>query len=370
MNIRWLSFEIVSVHWILVMLTVGTEFLSSTCIAQEDTSFNHVRNYIEHEVNSGRCASIVVGIISEKGERVFSYGEIEKGSGKRPDANTLYGIGSITKLFTCSLLAEMAESGKLSLSDPISKFLPDSVRTPTFNGREITLYDLATHTSGLPARPDNLVPPNVDQPYANYSTEQLHAYLSHFELSREIGTRYEYSNIGVGLLGYILAREAGVDYETLVRKRICEPLGLRNTFITIPAGFQSNIAAPYTKEGHPVVDWTFSPVFSAAGALKSTVHDQLVFLAANIGFIHSKLSSTFELTHLKHARNNIALGWHIWNEYGTTNLGHSGSTIGYKSFVGFNKEKRIGVVVLSNSTDAVIDIGLHVLDTRYTLRDQ
>ena len=359
-----------AILWIFIYLTVGSGLFSRKCIAQDDTTFHHVQHYIKHEVDSGKCASIIIGIISEKGERVFLYGELEKGTGKKPDANTIYGVGSITKLFTCSLLADMVECGKLSLNDPISKFLPDSIKTPTFNGKEITLYDLATHTSGLPARPDNLIPLSVDQPYADYSVEQLHRFLSHYELSREIGTRYEYSNIGVGLLGYILAQKTGVDYEALVHKRICEPLGLRSTFIAIPAKYQSNVATAYTKEGYPVVDWTFSPIFTGAGALKSTVHDMLIFLAANIGFIHSKLSSTFELTHLKHAKNNIALGWHIWNEYGTTNFGHSGSSIGYKSFIGFNKERKIGVIVLSNRTDAVMDIGLHVLDNRYKLRDQ
>jgi len=364
----WLRLEMFRVHCILIFLAVGTELLLSTCIAQDDTSSVDVQEYIKHEVHSGKCASIVIGIISERGERILSYGEIQKGSNKEPDTSTIYGIGSITKLFTCSLLANMVESGKLSLNDPISKFLPDSVKTPSFNGKEITLYDLATHTSGLPTLPDNLAPLSIDRPYADYSVEQLYRFLSHLELSREIGTRYEYSNIGVGLLGYILAQKSGVDYETLVHKCICEPLGLRSTGITIPVEFQSRVATPYTKDGHSVVDWKFSTIFASSGALKSTVHDMLFFLAANIGLLHSRLSSTFELTHLKHPENNIALGWHIWNEFGSTNFGHSGSSIGYRSFIGFNKEKKIGVVVLSNSTDAVMDFGLHVLDSRYSLR--
>jgi serine-type D-Ala-D-Ala carboxypeptidase/endopeptidase len=353
----------------LIVLTLSMCCISNNSIAQEDTTFNYVKEYIKRIVDNGKSSSVIIGIVNEHGKQIFSYGELKKGDGKQPDGNTLYGIGSITKLFTCFLLADMVKGGKLNLNDPISKFLPDSLKTPTFNGKEITLYHLATHTSGLPPRPNNLSPANPDNPYADYAVEQMYNFLSNYKLTREIGSSYEYSNIGVGLLGYILTHKAGLDYETLVRKRICEPLHLNSTVITIPTRLQLNFATPYNKEGQAVTDWTFSPVFAGAGSLKSTINDMLVFVAANLGLINSNLLSTFEFTHIKYPGNNIALGWHIWNEFGTTNYGHSGSTIGYKSFIGFNKENKIGVIVLSNTTDAVMSIGLHILDHRYKLQE-
>lgn len=353
-----------------VVLMVAARLLTNACFAQKETVSNEVQEYVRRLVDGGKCAGIIIGVVDAKGERIFSYGETVKGNGVRPDTDTIYGVGSITKLFTCSLLADMVKSSELSLDDPLSKFLPHGVRPPTYNGKEITLYDLATHTSGLPARPENLAPANPDQPYADYSAAQMHQYLAQVKLSREIGSRYEYSNIGVGLLGYILAQKAGVEYGMLVRKRLCEPLGMESTFIEVPAGFRSKVAQAYNKDGRPVQDWTFSPIFAAAGSMKSTVHDMLVLLSANIGLTPSRLSPVFEMTHAKHPGNNIALGWHIWNEYGSSNFGHSGSSIGYKSFIGFNKEKKRGVVVFSNRADAVMDIGLHILDERYKLRDQ
>jgi uncharacterized protein (TIGR02145 family) len=344
--------------------------ISNYSIAQEDTAFTHVKEYIKRIVDNEKSSSVIIGIVNENRRQIFSYGELKKGDDKQPDGNTLYGIGSITKLFTCFLLADMVKRGELNLDDPISKFLPDSIKTPTFNGKKITLHHLATHTSGLPPRPDNLSPTNPDDPYADYTVEQMYHFLSDYKLTREIGSRYEYSNIGVGLLGVILTHKSGLDYETLVRKRICEPLNLNSTVITIPTELQLNVAAPYNNEGQSVSEWTFRPVFIGSGSLKSTVNDMLVFLAANLGLIDSNLSSTFELSHIKYPGNNIALGWHIWDEYGTTNFGHGGSSVGYKSFIGFNKEKKIGVIVLSNKTDAVMDIGLHVLDDRYKLQDR
>jgi len=353
----------------LLFLVLMISPASQISFVQEDTTCNYVKEYIKRIVDNEKSTSVIIGLVNEKGKRIISYGELKKGSGKQPDGNTLYGIGSITKVFTCVLLADMVNRGELNLNDPISKFLPDSVKTPTLNGKEITLYHLATHTSGFPHRPDNLSPANPDNPYADYTVEQMYDFLSKFILSGDIGSKYEYSNIGVGLLGYILAHKAGIVYETLIRKRICKPLHLNNTVITIPTELQSNMATGYDKEGKAVSDWTYSPVFVGAGSLKSTVNDILVFAAANLGLIETNLLSTLEQTHIKHPKNNIALGWHIWNQYGTIILGHSGSSNAYKSFLGLNKENKTAVIVLSNKTDAVIDIGLHLLDSRYELHD-
>ena len=354
----------------LLVLVLLSSFISTYSLAQEDSTLKYVKEYIRQIVDNGKSASIIIGVVNKDGRQIFSYGELEKGSGKKPDENSLYGIGSITKLFTCSLLADMVCNGKMNLNDPISKYLPDSVNTPTFNGKEITLYDLATHTSGLPPRPDNLSPTNPNNPYADYTIDQTYRFLSHYNLSREIGTRYEYSNIGVGLLGYIIAQESNSDFETIVHNKICKPLKLKHTVITVFEKLKKNMAIPYDNEGKIALEWTFSSVFAGAGSLKSTMNDMLEFVAANLGLINSKLNSTFIQTHFKHPQNNIALGWHIWNDFGSFNYGHSGSTIGYKSFIGFNKETQTGVVVLSNKTDAIIDIGLHMLDSRYKLQDK
>ena len=179
---------------------------------------------------------IVVGVIEPQGRRFVSYGSLQKGGTRRPDADTVFEIGSVTKVFTSLLLSDMVQRGQVSLDDPVSKYLPDGVKVPERNGRAITLVDLATHTSGLPRLPGNLHPKDPANPYADYSSEQLYEFLSTYQLPRDVGSKFEYSNLGGGLLGFALARRAGTDYESLVRSRITAPLGMKSTGITLSPG--------------------------------------------------------------------------------------------------------------------------------------
>ena len=105
---------------------------------------------------------------------------------EQPEGDTAFEIGSITKVFTSILLADMVERGELALDDPIAKFLPESVQVPGSEGRPITLRDLATHRSGLPRMPENFAPADVDNPFADYTLEQMHQFLSGYDLPRDV----------------------------------------------------------------------------------------------------------------------------------------------------------------------------------------
>src|SRR5262249_55292167 len=151
---------------------------------------------------------IVVGLLDASGRRrILAVGV---------DSNGVFEIGSITKTFTATALADMVEHGEVGLDDPVAKYLPDSVHVPTRNGKQITLLDLATQSSGLPRMPSNMTPQDPMNPYADYSVQQMYAFLAGYQLTRDIGASYEYSNLGVGLLGHALALKAGTSYETLV----------------------------------------------------------------------------------------------------------------------------------------------------------
>ncbi|MGC1520781.1 MAG: serine hydrolase, partial [Steroidobacteraceae bacterium] len=164
----------------------------------------------------------MVGVIDAKGRRIVAYGSLEKADKRPLDGDTVFEIGSITKVFTSLLLADMVQRGEVKLDDPIAKYLPASAKVPERNGHSITLVDLATHTSALPRMPANFRPKDPANPYADYTDEQLYAFLSSYELIRDVGAKYEYSNLGFGLLGQGLAHRAGTDYETLVETRICD----------------------------------------------------------------------------------------------------------------------------------------------------
>lgn len=315
-----------------------------------------------------QSVGIVVGIIAPKGRRVIAYGNLEKGDPRALNGDTIFEIGSATKVFTSLLLADMVQRGEVSLDDPVAKYLPPGTKMPERNGRSITLVDLATHTSGLPRIPTNFNPKNPANPYADYSVEQLYQFLSTYQLTRDVGSQYEYSNLGGGLLGHVLARRAGMDYEALVRSRICDPLGMDSTLITLTPEMRARFAAGHNPSMEAVPDWDL-PTLAGAGALRSTAADLLTFLAANLGYTKSPLAPAMAAM-LKARRPTgvpgleIALGWHIFTTNGKEIVWHNGGTGGFRSFMGFDPKAGMGVVVLSNAftVAGVDDIGRHLLD--------
>src|SRR3954466_4252776 len=155
-----------------------------------------------------QSVGIVVGVIEPAGRRVVAHGSFAKGNARPVGAETVYEIGSITKVFTSLLLADAVQRHEVALTDPVAEFLPDAAKMPERGGRAITLQDLATHTSALPRLPGNMKPADVANPYADYSVDQLYQFLASYQLPRDIGSQYEYSNLGGGLLGHVLALRA------------------------------------------------------------------------------------------------------------------------------------------------------------------
>ncbi len=345
--------------------------LSSSIYPQQNLSDAKIRELIKHEVDNGRCPGIIVGMLDKNGKEIIAAGKTNIDNGKTPDGNTLYEIGSITKVFTSLLLEEMAEKRELSVKDPISKFLPGNVKTPIKDGKEITLLDLSTQTSGLPRMPDNFAPKDWKNPFADYTPQKLYDYLSHYNLTRGIGEKYEYSNTGVGLLGYILSLKAGADYETLLRDRICKPLNMCSTVITLTPELKKRLATGYDQNGKATENWDFSAL-AGAGAIKSCVNDMLIFAAANLGMVKTNLANAMET--IQEPRHNtdiedlyIGMGWHIWIKFDKKIIWHNGGTGGYRTFIGLDKGNQKAVVVLSNGSNNVDDIGLHLLDSRFAI---
>jgi len=320
-----------------------------------------------------RSIGIVVGIIDPDGRRIVSYGAPDRGDSRPLNGDTIFEIGSVTKVFTSLLLADMVQRGEVALTDPVSKYLTPEVKMPERGGRTITLQDLATHTSGLPRLPGNMLPKNAANPYADYTVTQLYEFLSAYSLPRDIGSQYEYSNLGGGLLGHVLARRAGMDYETLVRSRICGPLQMTSTAIVLSPELKARLAVGHDAALNPVANWDL-PTLAGAGALRSSTNDLLSFLAANLGYTPSPLAPAMAaMLNLRRPTGTpnleIALGWHVFTRFGNDIIWHNGGTGGYLSFIGYNPKTRAGVVVLSNeqSRIGIDDIGYHLLDARYEL---
>jgi CubicO group peptidase (beta-lactamase class C family) len=310
---------------------------------------------------------IVVGIVDASGRRIVSHGAVRAKDTRPLDGDTIFEIGSMTKVFTSLLLADAVERKQVALNDPVSAYLPDTVKVPE-RGRAITLQDLANHTSGLPRMPTNFMPKDANNPYADYSVAQMYEFLSGHQLTRDVGAQYEYSNLGAGLLGHVLARKAGMEYEALVKARVTGPLGMRDTGIALTPAMTARLATGHTRALEATANWDL-PTFAGAGALRSSANDMLTFLSAAIGLTPSPLSAAMARTLSNRwptgqSTMEIGLGWHIYKAAAGEIIWHNGGTGGYRTFMGFNPRTRVGAVALSNtSTPAgVDDIGRHLLD--------
>jgi len=359
---------------VIAVLGMAAAVLPHTGAESSMPSDSDIRQILVDRIDAQhQSVGIVVGVIGPEGRRVIAYGHLEKGDPRTLDGDTVFEIGSATKVFTSLLLADMVQRREVALDDPVAKYLPPGVKMPERNGRVITLVDLATHTSGLPPLPANLKPKDPGNPYADYSVDQLYQFLSGYQLTRDIGSQYEYSNLGGGLLGHVLARRAGMDYETLVRTRICDPLGMNNTRITLTPEMKARLAVGHNRALDPVENWDL-PTLAGAGALRSTANDMLTFLAANLGYIKSPLAPAMAAM-LKVRRPtgqrgfDVAIGWHLYKTTNTELVEHNGGTGGYRSYIGFDPKQRVGVVALSNTATmaGVDDIGRHMLDASVPL---
>ena len=330
-----------------------------------------IQALIQSRVDEGRAVGIVVGVMEADGStRVFAAGE--PGPGAQPfSEQSVFEIGSITKVFTGILLADMVAKGEVALDDPVMKYLPaDEVTMPTRGGRDITLLDLSTHRSGLPRMPDNFDPADLANPYADYTVEQLYAFLTSHELRRDIDAQGEYSNLSVGLLGHVLALAAGSSYEDLVRERILEPLGMSSTGITLSDDMRHWLVQGHDMAGNAAANWDIVTL-AGAGALRSNVQDMLAFIAANTGPAESPLEEAMRVTHEPRANLNgnvdIGLNWIILSIGRDQVVWHNGGTGGYHAFAGFDPVRGVGAVVLTNSTHDTDDIGLHLINPEFPL---
>jgi hypothetical protein len=237
---------------------------------------------------------------------------------------------------------------------------------PGDNHKKITLKHLTTHTSGLPRMPNNFTPEDQNNPYADYSIDQMLDFLKSHKLTREIGEKYEYSNYGVGLLGYLLSRIAGKPYEELLISRIAKPLGLKDTQISISGERKNRLATGHNAGNEAVSNWDI-PALAGAGAIRSTMNDMLDFIAAVMEPENTPFSKAIKLTQSDWIETGspdlqIGMGWHKLKKEENHIIWHNGGTGGYHSFMGFDPANKMAVAVLSNSMNAIEDIGYHILD--------
>ena len=334
----------------------------SVC-AQAVPTDSAILEIIKTRVDSGRSRGIAVGVLENGKRRFVSYGSA--GPRRAPlDEHTIFEIGSISKTFTALLLASAVERGEVQLDEPVARLLPKGTTVPSYEGRQITLVDLSTHHSGLPRLPGNFAPANPDDPYADYDAKKLYAFLSSYQLPRAPGDSAEYSNLAVGLLGHALTLKAGApSWGALVESRITRPLGMRETFVDVPAALRARVSAGHDPRMDSVPAWHLDAL-SGAGALRSTANDMLTYLAAEMDTLHGPLAravATGRKPRAAFGRDSIALAWLVHDLGNTRSWWHNGGTGGFRSFAAFDPTRGVAVVVLSNAAVEVDDIGMHLI---------
>ena len=291
---------------------------------------------------------IVVGVIDGERRSVVAHGVSGAPNGRQLDGETVFQLGSLTKVITGLLLADMVVQGEVELDNPVSDLLPPEVVMVEV-GRPITLRDLATHTSGLPRMPPKFDIHGEPDPYAAYSVDQLWTFLSGYRPERAPGTGYQYSNLGVSLLGRALALRMGTTYEALVRERILTPLGMNSTSITLSPDQMERLAPGHDPYLQPIRPWEMATL-QASGSLRSTGDDMLRLLEVYLG--RSDVPQLREAAELqmregvKLDRTFRPLGLGLRSD-GTYR--HSGGKRGYRSGLAFNPETGAAAVVLANT---------------------
>jgi D-alanyl-D-alanine-carboxypeptidase/D-alanyl-D-alanine-endopeptidase len=317
---------------------------------------------VDEPVQRGECVGLAVDIDNGGEQGFYSYGSMIRGSGKPPAPTTEFEIGSITKVFTTTLLALYERRRLVKLDDPLQKYVPPGIAVPAFSGRQITLIDLATHTSGLPRVP----PIRAD----SYSPNEMFAFLNGYRLTRAPGSQFEYSNLGIALLAHALARATGMPWEALVERDITAKLGMVDTRLRLDHGQRSRLAIGYNPAGmrarENMPTW---PAFNGAGALFSTASDMRRFLAWNMGKTTSDLNDLLEDLHRPRfalARPGAAVGlaWQLipFGKPGSSIVWKDGGTPGYSAYIGFSTHPRSGVVLLANTAKCPVQrMGTHIL---------
>ena len=321
-------------------------------------------------IESGEIFGMAVGVLTPDGATMtLGYGRTGRpGERNLPRADTIFQIGSVSKLFVSALLTQLVEDGALSYDDTVRGILPAGIPVATEIGK-VTLLELVTHTGGLPRQPYCL---RQFRDFGDFlfTGRNLYAYIDKpflYRYLREVDVRprekrqYAYSNIGYGLLAHLIEVRTRRGLQDLLQERICRPLGLRDTTFFLNAEQEGRLAVGhaggqprFVRRGHPIPPWDMGEIMRPSGCLYSTVDDLLIFAKANLGVLHHPLERILASTHIvrvSQPREEICAGWLIEDlrDYGLKVTYKQGVVAGYSSYIGFEPRARVAVVALYNT---------------------
>jgi D-alanyl-D-alanine-carboxypeptidase/D-alanyl-D-alanine-endopeptidase len=333
-----------------------------------DSSFDSVVR--ERIAASATPACIAVALVGETTNEALACTE---GISPVPfDRHSAFEIGSITKGFTGLLLADMVLKGEVSLDDPASKYSRPGAKLPTYEGRDITLRDLVTQTSGLPGFPPGFVPKNMRNPFADLDADALYAALARTEIKRPIGKTPEYSNFGFMWLSEMLARRGGKHLDVLMKERVLDPLGMNDTFFTPSDAQRARMVQPHAAPYEPTPVWDVPLDLAGVGMLRSSLADMEKLASALAGRRDTPLKDAIALAlePLRPAQgggNFTGFGWVTTSRDGMLIHWHNGGTGGSRSVIAVNPRTKNSAIVLVNSAVSFDDLAMHLVEPKFPL---
>lgn len=317
------------------------------------------------DISLDETPGFIIGIVDQDSTYYVEFGSDIKGEKTTLNAEDIFEVGSISKVYTSSLISILVEEGRLKYEDRINTFLPEEFQNPRMD--DITILNLIQHTSGLPVRPYffGMKEKDPQNPYGYYEKNELLSFYANF-VPKNIGT-FNYAHTNYGLLEIVLESASQMSFDKLMDIYIFDPLEMESSFVFFKERKEDVITQGYDRAGRKTKPWTFAS-FGASEGIKTSAANLVNFMKVNMDLVDHPYASIFSGNHKKEVETDFnesirtGRGWQIIDQRrGYDIITHTGKTSGHNAFMAFVKETGTGVVILSNSNIGTRDLGFLVL---------
>ncbi len=383
-------------NWFRIIFLAGISFVLAACGTLSDTQLDpdssaaqrlalsgdigaEVAGMAQPMIDSGETTGLVVGVLTPDGkQQFFGFGTTQQENGRQPDGDTLFAVGSLSKGFLAATTSVLVEEGGLHWEDTLESLLPPEVQLSA-DAKRITLRQLVTHTAGLPRQPmtertllyflEYLF--TGKSFYRHFDRSYLLEYLTTFK--KHNGGVPQYSNIGYGVLGYVLELKTGKKVDALVHQKVLDPLHLQSTGYVpqkLPGYGERALGhagdqPKFIRRGALVPDWQFTDIMSGSAAVYSNARDLLAYANAHLSstgdeVLDAGLRETLKVQY-ERKTEAAASAWFV-DEIDGHKIAHQiGLVAGYTAYIGIDDQTRTAVVVLQNNFNWTDRIGLRLL---------
>ena len=350
-----------------LLLTILQFLFFSSLAAQNGDLKVEIERIILHDtdISLDDTPGFIIGIADQDSTYFVEFGAKTKGENDKLGVKDIFEVGSVTKVFTSSLVSVLVQNGIMNYEDKINDYLALPLQNPRMD--DVSILNLLQHTSGLPVRPYRFGTKEKDaqNPYAFYEKSDILDFYTTF-VPKNIG-EFNYSHTNYGLLEIILEKATGKAYDLLVEEYLINPMELDNSFVFFKERKEDVVTPGYDRAGRLVDPWSFAS-FGGSEGLRTSTEDLMKFMKINLGLIDHPYTSLFEQNHSKEVDTNFnesikcGRGWQIIDQRKRYDIiTHTGKTNGHSAFMAFVKETGTGVVILSNSNIGTRDLGFLVL---------